>query len=134
MWLSGLCLFMGVAYSPWSNIPAKLPLGLEVVTGFLPAATDHWNPVWLFGALWASAGVVGLGSILFRRSWETVFHAQIALCTYWTFSFLVAWFLGEPRAWVTSGFFAVYAGMAWSFTRVDPPFRSLWRRIRWTRS
>lgn len=135
MWVSILCCMMAVAYSPLSNIPIHLPPGLEVATGLLPDASGWWHPAWVLGAAWGSVGVGGLVAIARRKPGELVFQAQLAMLVYWALSFLMAFLiLGDPRSWVTAGFFLVMSGQTWSWTRVDPPFRKLWRRLPWIRS
>jgi hypothetical protein len=135
MWISILCCIMAIAYSPLSNLPVTRPPGLSVATGLLPEAAGWWHPAWLLGAAWTTVGVSGLVTIARHRPGELVFQAQLAMLVYWALSFLMAFFiLGDPRSWVTGGIFLIFSGITWSLTRVDPPFRTLWRRFKWTRS
>lgn len=134
MWMSLMCILLGLAYSPVSNVPSQLPEFLKIATRLLPAATDHWNPVWAFGLAWGIVGIVGFTAPLMRKRLEVVYHIQLGLFSYWSLTYLGAWVLGEPRAWVAGSWFAVMAGATWNFTRVDPPFQGIWGRWRrWIR-
>lgn len=128
LWMSIMCVLCGLAYAPFSNIPQVLPPGLNVIGAIVP--------VWVFGLLWLVFGIWGIITILRRQKGEVVFAGQVALFFFWGISFLMAWFLGAPRSWVSAGIFLVFAGATWSFTRVDPPLRLLWKKVRfrWTRS
>lgn len=131
--MSLLCIFVGLAYSPASNLPANLPEFLRIATALLPSATDYWNPVWVLGFAWLAVGLVGLVAPALHKKPELVYHIQVGLFSYWSLSYCFAWILGEPRGWVVGSWFAVLAGATWNFTRVDPPFRGIWRRFAWTR-
>ncbi len=135
LWMSLLCLLFGAAYSPFSNIPHIVPLGLDVLTAWLPNATDSWNPAWVYGVLWAWLGVRGVYAVLKRKEGHLVFAGQTAVFTMWAAAYVAAFVLGDPRAWVTAGIFLVAAGSTWSFTRVDPPLRAFVgkARLRWIR-
>lgn len=134
-WMSILATLMGVAYSPIGNIPHTLPLGLDVIVALLPQATAGWNPIWVYGVLWLIVGVGGLLTVLLRKRGAAVFGIQVGLYTTWFLGYGMAFLLGDPRAWVTAGYFLVAAGATWSLTRVDPPLRILWRKVSlWKRS
>lgn len=125
--MSALSCVFGIAYTPLSNIPARLPVGLDLLTGIVP--------LWVFGAMWLAAGISGLAVVYFRRIGAAVFAAQFGLFITWTLAYFTAWVIGEPRAWLSAVVFAGYALVVAFATRVDPP---LWRpplrwRTKWTR-
>lgn len=127
---SALCVLFGIGYSPVSNIPARLPLGLDIISAVIP--------LWVFGGCWLLVGILGLITIYRRRKGAAVFAGQVAMYSIWTLGYTFAWVLsfwdiGEPRAWVSAGIFGVLTGMVVSFTRVDPPLWASRLGRLWTR-
>lgn len=113
----------GIAYTPLSNLPPYLPLGLDVVSTVIP--------LWVFGALWLCFGIAGVVVFFARRVGAWVFAGQAGLFITWAVSFGIAWFLGDPRAWISMALSAGVAGMIANAMRVEPP---MWlRRLAWRR-
>jgi hypothetical protein len=120
--LSGFAIFVGYAYTPMSNVPARLPLGLDLLTGIVP--------LWVFGALWIISGAGGLAAIALRRNGLAWFAFQFGMNLTWMGTYAAAWVAGDPRAWVTVGIFSLPAIVVAAATRVEPP---LWSAPRWWR-
>ena len=124
--MSALSCVFGIAYTPLSNVPPRLPVGLDVLTGIVP--------LWVFGALWLTTGVGGIVTVALRRTGTAVFAAQFGMDLTWTGAYATAWLLGDDRAWISTAIFFAHAGVVAFATRVEPP---LWRPphwwLRWTR-
>lgn len=111
----------GIAYTPLSNLPAHLPLGLDVVSLVIP--------LWVFGLLWLTFGLGGIVVFVIRRTGTWAFAGQFGLFISWAVSYGIAWGMGDPRAWISAALSGGVAGMIANAMRVEPP---MWfRRLTW---
>ncbi len=118
-----IAVVYGIAYTPLSNLPQHLPLGLDVVSLVIP--------LWVFGALWLFFGLSGVIVFLSRRRGTWVFAGQFGLFVSWGVSYAIAWGMGDPRAWISAALSGGVAGMIANAMRVEPP---MWfRRLAWKR-
>ena len=124
---SYICLIYGIAYTPLSDGPVRLPAGLDVVSAAVA--------LWVFGAMWLAVGVAGFAVFFLHRRGAAVFAAQFGLFLLWTLSYALAWILGDPRGWVAASISGGIAVMIMYLTRVEPP---MWwpirlRRPKWSK-
>ncbi len=77
----------------------------------LPPALQDWTsfPIQVWGALWAFAGVAGLGTsvLLYRRFSFTALASLVGMNVAWTTAYFVSWLKGENTDAVAS---STYAG------------------------
>ena len=121
------CVMFGFAYTPLSNVPAKLPAGLEILEAYVP--------IWVFGAMFMAAGISGVFIIATKRRGAWVFAAQVMMFSLWFAAYFTAWaFNGDPRSWLGASIYLIFAGTTYSLTRVDPPLWVLRIGRLWTRA
>jgi hypothetical protein len=111
MLLALTCLRLGVAYTPLSPQPVKLPDGLKIIVAVLPEGGPGWQPIWVFGGAWLLLGVLCLLAVYLPRMHTVVYLASIFGASWWAGAYVASQILGgDNRAWTTATTYIVLIG------------------------
>lgn len=141
LFVGGLCALHALAYSPFTEPPARLPFGLEVASAIVPMQ--------VYGALWVVAAVACWAAMVTDRTGHGRIHLTrlgwglfVGLSTTWGTGYLIGWVLylsqvpdipGSPRSYLNGGVYLCVAGAAAAVARMrnpPPPYPQRRRRRR----
>lgn len=98
----------GLIYTPLLDREVRVPPALGKITAFLPQATEHWQPVWFLGFLWATLGLMALVAIVLPGLHNFVYIGAVAYSAYWMLAYVLNPFTGGTATdLLTAAFLAV---------------------------
>lgn len=104
--LAVFAIRFGLSYTPVIvNQGRRVPGALNFLTALFPPATEHWQPIWIFGAMWLGVGVIALAAVGWNRLHNLAFLAGSALTVYWFCAYFVSAFTDSDPADLLTGIF-----------------------------